>query len=132
MIEIDENMRKFLPAFNENEIIPIGKHVKNKIDYFKNFDMTNWSILEDTFPSNLAHFCKENFKLSNNTDYEFQLEITHKSKGEKKYSSASIASKKEYLYGSFEIVMKPIKGEGIISAFFLHRNDPWQEIDVEF
>jgi len=28
--------------------------------------------------------------------------------------------------------MKPIKGNGIISAFFLHRNDPWQEIDIEF
>lgn len=28
--------------------------------------------------------------------------------------------------------MKPIKADGIISAFFLHRNDPWQEIDIEF
>ena len=28
--------------------------------------------------------------------------------------------------------MKPAKAEGLISAFFLYRIDPWQEIDIEF
>ena len=27
--------------------------------------------------------------------------------------------------------MKPAKADGIITAFFLHRDNPWQEIDVE-
>ena len=62
----------------------------------------------------------------------FELEINNRKSSNRKYSSSSIHSKKEFLYGSFEISMKPIKGKGIVSAFFLHRNDPWQEIDIEF
>jgi beta-glucanase (GH16 family)/GR25 family glycosyltransferase involved in LPS biosynthesis len=128
-----ENIKKYLPYdFNKNEIIPIAKHVENRKDYFKKFDVNFWDILEDTFPSNQSQFSKENFSLSSELDSGFQLEITNSVHGDKKYSSSSIVSKEKYIHGSFEISMKPIKGEGIISAFFLHRNDPWQEIDVEF
>jgi beta-glucanase (GH16 family) len=28
--------------------------------------------------------------------------------------------------------VKPVKADGLISAFFLYRIDPWQEIDIEF
>ncbi len=128
-----ENIKKYLPYdFNKNEIIPIAKHVENRIDYFEEFDVNFWGILEDTFPSNQSQFSKENFSLSNELDSGFQLEITNSVQGDKKYSSSSIVSIEKYIYGSFEISMKPIKGEGIVSAFFLHRNDPWQEIDIEF
>jgi beta-glucanase (GH16 family) len=27
--------------------------------------------------------------------------------------------------------MKPARVSGVVTAFFLHRNDPWQEIDIE-
>jgi GR25 family glycosyltransferase involved in LPS biosynthesis len=128
-----QNMKNYLPYdFNENEIIPIGKLVENRFDSFKKLNLKFWKILENTFPSNQAQFLKENFKLSNILDSGFQLEITNKNNEGKQYSSSSIVSQKQYLYGSFEISMKPIKGNGIISVFFLHRNDPWQEIDVEF
>lgn len=128
-----ENINKYLPYdVNHNEIIPIGKHIEHRVDYFQEFDDSFWEILEDTFPSNQAHFTKENFRLSNQQDSGFELEISKGVQEGKNYSSGSIFSKKQYLYGSFEVSMKPIKGEGIISAFFLHRNDPWQEIDIEF
>lgn len=129
-----ENMKNYLPYdFIGNEIIPIAKHVANRIDYFEEFDNNFWDIIEDTFPSNQAQFSKENFKILSPFGSGFQLEITNNNQSEgKEYYSASIVSQKQYLYGSFEISMKPIKGEGIISAFFLHRNDPWQEIDIEF
>lgn len=128
-----ENIKKYLPYdFNKNEIIPIAKHVENRIDYFEEFDVNFWSILEDTFPSNQSLFSKENFSISSELDSGFQLEITNSVQGDKKYASSSIVSIVKYIHGSFEISMKPIKGEGIISAFFLHRNDPWQEIDIEF
>lgn len=128
-----ETIKKYLPYdFNQNEIIPIGKHIESRIDYFEEFDLTFWKILEDTFPSNQAQFTKANFRLTNQQNYGFQLEITIGGQEDKKYSSGSIVSKLQYIYGTFEISMRPIKGEGIISAFFLHRNDPWQEIDVEF
>ncbi len=126
-----QNINNYLPnGFKINEIIPIAKHKENRFDLFKKIDLRFWQILEDTFPSNQAQFSKDNFKLLDNSG--FKLEVTNRNQKEKEYSSASIVSKKQYLYGSFEISMKPIKGEGIISAFFLHRNDPWQEIDVEF
>jgi len=127
------SMKNYLPYdFDENEIIPIGKLVENWFDSFEELNLKFWKILEDTFPSNQAQFSKDNFKLSNNLDSGFQIEITNKKQDEKHYTSSSIVSQKQYLHGSFEISMKPIKGNGIISAFFLHRNDPWQEIDIEF
>jgi hypothetical protein len=128
-----ENISKFLPNdSSENEIMPIANHIADRIDDFNEFDSNFWKILEDTFPSNQSQFTKENFKLSSQFNSGFQLEVTNMSKGSKKYSSSSIVSRVQYLYGSFEISIKPIKGDGIISAFFLHRNDPWQEIDIEF
>lgn len=128
-----ENISKFLPNdSSENEIMPIANHIADRIDDFNEFNSNFWKILEDTFPSNQSQFTKENFKLSSQFNSGFQLEVTNMSKGSKKYSSSSIVSRVQYLYGSFEISIKPIKGDGIISAFFLHRNDPWQEIDIEF
>lgn len=128
-----KTISKYLPYdVNHNEIIPIGKHIEHREDYFTKFDDSFWEILEDTFPSNQAHFTKENFRLSNQQDSGFELVISKCVQEVKKYLSGSIFSKKQFLQGSFEVSMKPIKGEGIISAFFLHRNDPWQEIDIEF
>lgn len=128
-----ENISKFLPNdSSENEIMPIANHIAGRIDDFNEFDSNFWKILEDSFPSNQSQFTKENFKLSSQFNSGFQLEVTNMSNGNKKYSSSSIVSRVQYLHGSFEISIKPIKGDGIISAFFLHRNDPWQEIDIEF
>ncbi|MBT3221280.1 MAG: family 16 glycosylhydrolase [Proteobacteria bacterium] len=56
--------------------------------------------------------------------------------GERAYVSGNIATKDidyaRYQYGRFEIVLKPPKVSGVLTAFFLHRYDPWQEIDTEF
>lgn len=128
-----ENITNYLPYdLNKYEISSSIKKIESRIDYFKEFDVSFWRILEDTFPSNQSKFTKENFRLSSELGSGFQLAITNTIQGDRKYSSSSIVSKKKYTHGSFEISMKPIKGEGIISAFFLHRIDPWQEIDIEF
>jgi GR25 family glycosyltransferase involved in LPS biosynthesis len=128
-----QNIKKYLPYdINEMEINPIGERVNGKFDYFKNIDMNYWDILENTFPSNQSHFSKENLKLLSNSEYGIKIEVTNSKIENRQYTSSSIVSKIQYLYGCFEILMKPIKGNGIISAFFLHRNDPWQEIDIEF
>lgn len=99
-------------------------------DDFVNFNEDKWIILENSFPSNLADFIKENFKLCKPTGFSLTLE-KRKTKS-RNYSSASIASRKPYVYGRFEVVMRPVKLDGVITAFFLHRNDPWQELDFEF
>nr|WP_299338380.1 family 16 glycosylhydrolase [Allomuricauda sp.] len=108
----------------------IGEFKKVVYDDFKYLDKDNWRILENSFPSNLAQFSKENISILKGQGLE--MKTLKKAKGKKEYSSASIVTSSEYLFGKFEVEMKPIKSEGIITAFFLHRNDPWQEIDFEF
>jgi len=108
----------------------IGSHEKILEDNFNWFDDSKWIHLENSFPSNLAQFTKRNFSLLE--DYGFRLTIMKEKSIQKKYSSASIVTKNNYHYGRFEVHIKPLKADGIITAFFLHRNDPWQEIDFEF
>ena len=52
------------------------------------------------------------------------------------YSAAEFRSKEFYGYGLYEVVMKPIKNDGVVSSFFTYTgpsdNNPWDEIDIEF
>lgn len=100
------------------------------VDDFHIQNDTRWVQLENSFPSNLATFTKENFKLAQPKGFEMVL--SKQETTSRKYASASIESKETFLFGRFDIVMKVAKLEGTITAFFLHRNDPWQEIDFEF
>lgn len=99
-------------------------------DDFGLLDNSQWKILEDSFPSNQARFQKGNVSLMNGQG--IGMTIRKEISGDKDYSSGSIVSKEVYQFGRFEVEMKPAKLDGVISAFFLHRNDPWQEIDFEF
>jgi GR25 family glycosyltransferase involved in LPS biosynthesis len=108
----------------------VGEYKHIICDSAEKFDHSNWYILESTFPTNLAFFKKDNFSITKKED--IKLTIVKERIYNKEYSSASIATRESYQYGRFEVTMKPAKGSGIISAIFLHRNDPWQEIDFEF
>ena len=52
------------------------------------------------------------------------------------YSGAEFRSRDFYGYGMYEVVMKPIKNDGVVSSFFTYTgpsdNNPWDEIDIEF
>lgn len=52
------------------------------------------------------------------------------------YSGAEFRSKDFYGYGYYEVEMKPIKNDGVVSSFFTYTgpsdNNPWDEIDIEF
>ncbi|MFZ5480325.1 MAG: family 16 glycosylhydrolase [Myxococcota bacterium] len=50
----------------------------------------------------------------------------------KPWTSGDLAAREEALYGRFEAEIKPAKVPGALTAFFLYRFDPWQEIDLEF
>ncbi len=51
------------------------------------------------------------------------------------YSGAEYRSKNFYSYGRYEVSMKAIKNDGVVSSFFTYTgpsdNNPWDEIDVE-
>lgn len=48
------------------------------------------------------------------------------------FTSAAIASRRSYLYGTFSADIRPSNVSGPITGIFLHRNGPRQEIDIEF
>ena len=52
------------------------------------------------------------------------------------YSGGEFRSKKFYGYGRYEVSMKAIKNDGVVSSFFTYTgpsdNNPWDEIDIEF
>ncbi|HVO29208.1 MAG TPA: family 16 glycosylhydrolase [bacterium] len=103
-------------------------------DDLTSLDPAFWDRVDQTFPCNLAAFSPANAVTS--ADHGLQLTLDHTKNGDREYTSGSIATKPvksaEYTYGRFETVMKPAKTSGVITAFFLYRFDPWQEIDAEF
>lgn len=53
-----------------------------------------------------------------------------------KWSGSEYRSRKMYHYGMYEVKMRPIKNDGVVSSFFTYTgpsdNNPWDEIDIEF
>ena len=53
-----------------------------------------------------------------------------------RWSGSEYRTKKFYSYGLFEVKMKPIKNNGVVSSFFTYTgpsdSNPWDEIDIEF
>ena len=51
--------------------------------------------------------------------------------GVRNFSAAAISSNDRYSFGRFEAVIQASNVPGIVTGFFLHRDSPRQEIDVE-
>lgn len=53
-----------------------------------------------------------------------------------KWSGSEYRTKDFYHYGKYEVRMKPIKNDGVVSSFFTYTGpsdgNPWDEIDIEF
>jgi len=72
-------------------------------------------------------------------DEKMQLIISNDA-GEKinniPYAGGEYRSWMFYGYGRYEVSMKPIKNDGVVSSFFTYTgpsdNNPWDEIDIEF
>ena len=52
------------------------------------------------------------------------------------YAGGEYRTSGHYGYGFYEVCMKPIKNDGVVSSFFTYtgpfENNPWDEIDIEF
>jgi GR25 family glycosyltransferase involved in LPS biosynthesis len=90
----------------------------------------NWERLSDTFPGNLALFRQSNVQEVDNGRVALLLkcEQVHV----RNYTSGSIRSTGDFLFGCFEACIRPARGSGLITGLFLQRNSPRQEIDIEF
>lgn len=84
--------------------------------------------LVETFPGNLASFRPERL---NHNERGTDLVLERSGDGRRPYESAAFASRQTFKYGHFEVDIKAAQGPGLITGFFLHREAPRQEIDIE-
>lgn len=105
-----------------------------RADDLATVDPAFWDRLDSTFFCNQAVFSPDNVVPLEGGGVSLKLggQVTP----ERLYSAGSIATKPvpdaKFTYGRFEAVLKPARGSGLLTAFFLYRFDPWQEIDTEF
>ncbi|MBD5128732.1 MAG: family 16 glycosylhydrolase [Ruminococcaceae bacterium] len=89
---------------------------------------TNGSMFNCTWRKRNVEFSDGSMKLKIDTDGNGMGPIP--------YSGAEFRSKDFYGFGMYEVVMKPIKNDGVVSSFFTYTgpsdNNPWDEIDIEF
>jgi hypothetical protein len=85
--------------------------------------------LVETFPGNLAIFTQNALQYG---DYGASLILNGSAGASRPYDSGAFASTRPFLHGRFEAEIKPAEGSGLITGFFLHRDMPRQEIDIEF
>jgi beta-glucanase (GH16 family) len=84
--------------------------------------------LVETFPGNLASFAKDGLT----RDKDGTHLLLHKASiGGRRYRSGAFASARCFAFGRFEAEIRAAPGCGLVTGFFLHRDAPRQEIDVE-
>lgn len=99
-------------------------------DSLQNINDNYWELRDDTFPGNLGLFRPDNVILNDISG--LSLVVKAEQLGVREYSAAAISSKMKFLYGRFEVSLRAAKIPGIVTGFFLHRDSPRQEIDIEF
>ncbi|MFN0012205.1 MAG: family 16 glycosylhydrolase [Phycisphaerales bacterium] len=84
--------------------------------------------LVETFPGNLASFTREGLV---HDEYGAQLVVSKTAAGNRPYRSGAFASVDDFQHGRFEAEIRAARGSGLVTGFFLHRDSPRQEIDIE-
>lgn len=112
----------------ENEHTNAGTSVKIT-DCLECLNTKYWSLRSDTFADNLALFRPSNVEFRPGTGAVFS--VRREPVGVRDYTSASLCSRDQYLYGKFEVTIRASNVPGVVTGFFLHRNSPRQEIDIE-
>ncbi len=88
-----------------------------------------WLLRNDTFPGNLGLFRPAN--VTAQSDGGLLLAVSQEPLGVRNLSAAAISSRSRFLYGRFEATLQTTSVSGLVTGFFLHRDSPRQEIDIE-
>ncbi|WP_186139980.1 family 16 glycosylhydrolase [Burkholderia gladioli] len=115
---------RVVPTTHENR----GKFVDvdDRLEYL---DPLRWSARTDTFTGNLALFRPDNVEFHGAEGATFY--VRREELGVREYSAGALSSHAQYLFGRFESTFQASNVPGVITGFFLHRNSPHQEIDIE-
>lgn len=84
--------------------------------------------LVETFPGNLASFAKEGLV---HDQHGVRLVASKALTLSRPYRSGAFASARSFEHGRFEAEIKAASGAGLVTGFFLYRDAPRQEIDIE-
>lgn len=98
-------------------------------DRLEDIEAERWLLRDDTFPGNLGLFRPTNVECR--TGVGAVLSVRREPLGVRDYSAASISSRDRFLFGRFETTLQASGVPGVVTGFFLHRDSPRQEIDVE-
>jgi len=88
-----------------------------------------WLLRNDTFPGNLGLFRPANVTAA--ASGGLSLAVVEEPLGVRNLSAAAISSRASFLFGRFEATLQATDVPGLVTGFFLHRDSPRQEIDVE-
>lgn len=105
-----------------------GAHV-SFYDCLEDLDAKRWLLRDDTFAGNLALFRRANVECR--AGVGAVLSVRKEPLGVRDYSAAAISSRDRFRFGRFEATLQATKVPGVVTGFFLHRDSPRQEIDVE-
>lgn len=83
----------------------------------------------ETFPGNMASFSREGVEHGPDAT---RLVLRPDSVGVRPYRSGALATVRAFEHGRFEAEIRAARGSGLVTGFFLHRDSPRQEIDIEF
>lgn len=115
---------RVVPKAHESE----GKWVDIE-DGLERLDPLRWYARSDTFTGNLALFRPLNVEFDGAEGAT--LHVRREELGVRQYSAGALSSHATYLFGRFESTFRASNVPGVITGFFLHRNSPHQEIDIE-
>lgn len=117
------------------DIVPVEPPASSTIawtrfeDDLVELNPSRWMLRDDTFPGNLALFRSANVRTCPAGGVE--LQVAQASLGVRDLSAGAVSSRDRFLYGRFEATLQATDVPGLVTGFFLHRDSPRQEIDVE-
>lgn len=98
-------------------------------DHFACVESSRWQVRSDTFPGNLALFRPANVTLAAGSGVS--LAVHEKPVGVRAFTAGAISTRDSFQFGRFEATLRATDVPGLVTGFFLHRDSPRQEIDVE-
>lgn len=129
---LDESPWVLPPAADWLPLTPAARPLPNSARSIVHAPMTSASLeirsVAETFPGNLAVFTHDSITYD---DCGASIKISEKVSGHRPYQSGALASKQLFHHGRFEAEIRAAPGAGFVTGFFLHRDAPRQEIDVE-
>lgn len=113
-----------------HRVVPSPKKARLVIlDTLQSIDSDLWETRDDTFPGNLGLFRPHNVVLRKGGGVS--LVVKPERLNVRNFSAAALSSRQKFQFGRFEIEMQATRTPGLVTGFFLHRDSPRQEIDVE-